>query len=395
MKLGYTSIYGKNATAWLDRKAGIRRSLNEGGTSSSKTYSIIQLLIDIAFATKEFLTISIISESLPHLKRGCIRDFLKIMGDSFNQSSWNKTESTYTFKNAIIEFFSADDSKRLRGGRRDILYINECNNVSYDSYRELDIRTRLFTFLDWNPVSEFWVHDNGLHNEPENRYIHSTYLDAKPVLPAEVVRNIESNKDKDPNWWNVYGLGKIGNVEGLVHSKFSQIDTMPDGGIVCFGLDFGFTNDPTALVVNKIIGENLYSDLLIYENGLTNIDIANIMQTQIHMRKYFDEIFADSAEPKSIEEIRRYGWNIKGCPKGPDSVLSGIQKINQFNQYWTKRSVEAIKEMRNYRYIKDKDGKLTNKPIDLFDHAIQARQYGVIGKIKSMENTSTVVSLKI
>jgi len=195
-----TRIYEENAQAWLSNK---RRVLNEGGTASSKTWSILQLLILIAQHTKVPLLTSIVSESLPHLKRGAIRDFFKILDESLdNNPRYNKTEQTYTFGKGMIEFFGADEADKVRGPRRDILFINEGNNVPWETARGLDIRTAKFTFIDWNPVGEFWAHEHWV-GQPENAYIHSTYLDALDVLPAEVVANIESNKDKDPNLWNV------------------------------------------------------------------------------------------------------------------------------------------------------------------------------------------------
>ena len=168
--------------------------------------------------------ISIVSESLPHLKRGAIRDLFRVLDESAdNNPRYNKTEQTYNFGNSVIEFFGADEADKVRGPRRDILFINEGNNVPWETARGLDIRTRLFTIVDWNPVSEFWAHEYWV-NDPVSAYVHSTYLDAIDVLPAEVVTNIESYKDKDPNWWAIYGLGKLGKVEGLVYPFFEQVD---------------------------------------------------------------------------------------------------------------------------------------------------------------------------
>jgi len=379
VQLNTTTIYEQNIEAW---QGGKRRALNEGGTSSSKTYSILQILILIARGAKSQFLISVVSESLPHLKRGCIRDFQNILGNEFDGNLYNKTEHTYNFGNGVIEFFPADEPSKMRGGRRDILFINEANNVSYDSFRELDIRTRLFSFLDWNPVSEFWVHENGLITQPENAYIHSTYLDAVDVLPREVIDNIESNKN-DPNWWNIYGLGKLGKIEGLVYPSFEQIDYIPNKDVF-YGLDFGYSNDPTVLVKCAINGNDLYSQELIYEAGLTNDDIAHRMD-ELGVRRNYDEIFADSAEPKSIAEIHKFGFNIKPCPKGADSVEYGHQKIRQFNQYWTKDSLKCIKEQRNFRYIPDKDGKFTDKTTHQFSHGMDARRYGVIGLLSRTE----------
>jgi len=366
-----TSIFEKNAEAF---HGGKRRAFNEGGTSSSKTFSILQFLILVARAAKVAALISVVAETFPHLKRGCLRDFMQIMGDAFDRECWNKTDSIYDFGRAKMEFFSADDSSKLRGARRDVLFLNEANNISFDSYRELDIRTRRFVFLDWNPVAEFWAHEQGLLSAPENAYIHSTYQDAREVLPPEVVANIESNRDKDPNWWSIYGLGLVGKVEGLVYPYFEQEDALPTGGNEFFGLDFGYSTDPTALVKCVIRGEELHCQELIYEKGLGNDAIAHRM-SELGIRKHHDLIIADSAEPKSIDEIRRYGFNIQGCSKGPGSVEHGEQKVRQYKQFWTKDSLNGIKEQRNFRYIPDKDGKLTDKTNHTFSHLMDSRRY--------------------
>ena len=381
MNLQTTRVFEQNALAYSRKKTLL---INQGGTSSSKTYSILQLLIIIAVYAKVPTMISVVSESLPHLKRGAMRDYQVIMGEDFRADAWAATDKIYTFGRGKIEFFGADDASKLRGGRRDILFINEANNISRDAFDELDVRTRACTIIDYNPVSEFWAHD--LMASPENLWknrIHfnkSTYLDAKHVLPPETVAKIESRRG-DPNWWHVYGLGEVGNIEGLVHPSFSVVDEMPSGGIEFYGLDYGYSQDPTALVRNVILGQDLYSDQLIYESGLMNDQIAKRFE-QVGVRKNYDEIFADAAEPKSAAEIRRYGYNIRGAPKGEDSVRTGIQLVNQYKQHWTKRSVDCIKEQRNYRYIETADGKITEKPMDDFNHGMDARRYALAGKIQ-------------
>ena len=387
MKLTTTRIYQENAEAWLGAP---RRVLNEGGTASSKTYSILQLLILIAQNTKSPLIISIVSESLPHLKRGAIRDFFRILDESpDNNPRYNKTEKVYTFGKGKIEFFGADEADKVRGPRRDILFINEANNVPWETARGLDIRTAKFTFADWNPVSEFWAHENWVGQEG-NAFVHSTYLDAMAVLPPEVVANIESNKDKDPNWWNVYGLGLLGKVEGLVYPFFSQVEALPLHGQMVYGLDFGFSGDPAVLIRNKLFAGEVYSEELFYERGLTNQDIAAKM-VELGVQKHSDEIWADSAEPKSIEEIYRHGFNIKGAPKGPGSVEYGHQKVRQYRQYWTKDSVNCIKEQRNFRYIADKNGKLTEQTTHIYSHGMDARRYAIMGAFEPVETESIVV----
>ena len=391
MELRFTSVFERNSKAWHNKLNGTRRAVNQGGTRSSKTYSILQLLILIAQHTKQDLIISVVSESLPHLKRGAIRDFFDLMGESSsNNPRYNMSDHVYDFSHdglkILFEFFPADEPAKLRGGKRHILFINECNNVAFDAFRELDIRTEIFTFLDYNPVSEFWLHESGMLSNPENTYIHSTYLDALNVLPTEVVKNIVETAKNDPNWANVYAKGQLGSVEGLVYPAFTVVDALPDHGQVVYGLDFGFAGDEAALVKNLIIAPHdnkpgeVYSQEIIYSKNLTNQDLSARMETA-GLKKHYDEIFADSAEPKSIEELNRLGWNVKPCQKGEGSVEFGHQKLRQYKQFWTKDSLNGIKEQRNFRYIQDKDGKLTEKTTHNWSHCMDARRYGAVSMI--------------
>lgn len=378
MNIVMTNVWRRNVAAFY--KPGIRRAVNQGGTSSSKTFSIIQLLIFLAEHYPRKILISVVSESVPHLFRGALRDFFKIMGDRFRDDNWSKSHHIYTFASGSqIEFFSADDSSKLRGGRRDILFINECNNVSYDGYMELDKRTRMFTFLDYNPVSEFWVHDMVIPY-PENSYIHSTYLDALPVLEPSVVKNIEVERERDQNWWNVYGLGNVGRIEGLVYPFFNICEEFPTLASYneVYGLDFGSTVDPTALVQNRIWQKKLYSKELIYQRDMTNYAISQKME-ELGMQKHHDIILADSSEPKSIKEIADAGWNIIGVEKPQGSVEYGHQKVRQYEQWWTKDSPNCVKEQRNFMYIKDRDGHLTEKTTHFFSHGMDARRYAIMG----------------
>ena len=371
--------------------SGKRRILHEGGTSSSKTYTILQVLQLIAEEAVDTLLISIVSETMPQLRKGAMKDFFDILGESpDNNPYFNKGFSTYRRPSwkGWFEFFGADEADKTRGPRRNILFINEGNRVQWEAARNLDVRTDRLTIVDWNPTSKFWAHKYW-KDEPENAYIHSTYLDALDVLPSQVVKDIEFWKDKDPNWWNIYGLGRLGKIEGLVYPLFGQVDSLPSGDDHN-GLDFGYSNDPTVLVRSVIRGDELYSQELIYETGLTNQDISYRMEEE-GLKKHYDEIFADSAEPKSIEELYRMGWNIKPAPKGPGSVEYGHQKVRQYKQYWTKDSTNCIKEQRNYRYIEDKNGKLTDKTTHTWSHGMDARRYGVIGKVEPIEQEQIVI----
>ena len=375
MELLTTGVYEKLAQAWIDKK---RHIWMEGGTAASKTWSALQLLALIARHSKTPILVSIVSESLPHLKRGCLRDWFSILGESPNANPrYNMSDHIYSFGNCRVEFFPADEPSKLRGGRRDILFVNEVNNISYDSFRELDSRTRRCTIADWNPTCEFFVHEQGLLKDVDSVYIHATYKDALDVTPPEVVKNILAMGDRDPNWENVYIKGLLGKVEGLVYPHFEQVDALPVGDSF-YGLDFGFSTDVTALVKCVIVDGCLCSQEMIYETGLTNQDIAARMES-LGVRKRYDEIFADSAEPKSIEELCRLGFNVKPATKGPGSVEYGYQKVKQYKHFWTQDSLNGIKEQRNFRYITDKDGKLTDKTTHTWSHIMDARRYAVVG----------------
>ena len=381
MSWNTTVVYEKVARAWVDGK---RHIWVEGGTAASKTYSIIQLLILIAQHTKSPLLISVVAESVPHLKRGVIRDFLNILGDTFDDKHWNKTDSIYTFGLGKIEFFSADEPSKLRGGRRDVLFINEVNNIAYNSFRELDARTRLCSIADWNPTSEFFFYENRLSDDLDSVFIHATYLDALNVIPPEVVANILAMGERDPNWKNVYIDGKLGKIEGLVYPFFEQCDSLPSGDRF-YGLDFGFSGDPAALVKCVIRGNELHCHEVFYETGLTNQDIVR------RMADIKEPIYADAAEPKSIEEIYRLGFNIKPAPKGPGSVEFGHQAVRQYKQFWTKDSINCIKEQRNFRYTTDKNGRLTENTTHMWSHGMDARRYAIAGHSQPVERESVVV----
>jgi len=280
-----------------------------------------------------------------------------------------------------MEFFSADDPSKQRGARRDILFLNEVNNIPYDAFRELDARTRLCTIADWNPTSEFFFHEHKLRDDDSSSYIHATYRDALEVVPKEVIDNILAMGRKDPNWANVYLEGKLGKIEGLVYPYFEQVDALPSQGSIVYGLDFGFSNDFTVLTKNAIFENEVYSEELIYEVGLTNPDISRLMEEK-GVIKHNDLIIADCAEPKSIQEIFDHGFNIKPCIKGPDSVEFGHQKLRQYKQFWTKDSLNCIKEQRNFRYIPDKDGKLTDKTTHRWSHGMDSRRYAMVAVAK-------------
>ena len=352
-----------------------RVKIIQGGTSAGKTYGIIPILITKAstYANQE---ISIVAESIPHLRRGALKDFLRIMKSTnrFYEQRFNKSLLRYEFANgSVIEFFSADDSSKLRGARRDILYINECNNVNFESYNELSIRTKKEVYLDFNPANEFWVHTE-LKGETDSDFLILTYKDNE-ALDERIVKEIEKNRDKAltsaywANWWRVYGLGEIGMLEGVVFSNWKIIDTIPnEAKLIGIGLDFGYTNDPTAIIeIYNYNGQRIVNELK-YQTGMLNSDIAKELPKNV-------VVYADSSEPKSIDEIRRYGITIKGVTKGKDSINYGIDIMQQQNYLVTSQSTNLIKELRAYCWDQDKTGKQLNKPQGKQDHGIDALRY--------------------
>jgi phage terminase large subunit len=352
-----------------------RLKIIQGGTSAGKTFGILPVLIDKC-AREKGLEVSVVAETIPHLRRGALKDFLKIMRwtGRYVEDRFNATLLRYEFANgSSIEFFSADNASKLRGARRDILYINECNNVTFDAYLELSIRTKKEIYLDFNPANEFWVHTE-LKDEPDADFIILTYKDNE-ALDESIVRQIEKNRDKAAtssywaNWWRVYGLGEVGSLEGVVFDNWKEIDKIPDEArLVGIGLDFGYTNDPTAAIeIYNWNGQRIVNEI-VYRTGMLNSDIAKILPSGV-------TIYADSSEPKSIDEIRRYGKTIKGVTKGKDSIKYGIDVMQRQSYLVTKQSTNLIKELRSYCWDVDKNGVRQNNPAGGNDHAIDALRY--------------------
>jgi len=351
-----------------------RIKIIQGGTSAGKTFGILPILIDKA-AKQPGLEISVVAESIPHLRRGALRDFLKVMKwtNRFVDDRFNKSLLKYEFANgSFIEFFSADDSSKLRGARRDILYVNECNNVNFEAYNELSIRTKKEVYLDFNPANEFWVEE--IKEDKEADFIILTYKDNE-ALDIGIVDQIEKNRLKAEtstywrNWWKVYGLGELGMLEGVVFSNWKQIDTIPkEARLVGIGLDFGYTNDPTSCIEIYKHNDKRILNEIVYQTGLLNSDISKKLPKDV-------PVYADSAEPKSIADIQRYGITIKGVTKGRDSINYGIDVMQREEYLVTSNSTNLIKELRSYCWDTDKTGKRLNKPIDNYNHAIDAVRY--------------------
>jgi phage terminase large subunit len=383
LKIQATTVFQNN---W---NATTRFVVNIGGSRSTKTYSILQLLIVKALESNEPLVISIVRKSLPSLRISVMRDFLDILKqlDLYNVEHHNKTENTYILKNTLFEFFSIDDAQKRRGTKRDILFINEANELSYEDFFQLNIRTTQQVFMDFNPSEQFWFNDN-LQSRDDVTIIHSTYKD-NPYLNEEQIKEIERLQQTDLQYWTVYGLGEFAGSFTRVYS-YIPVDDIPinSAKLVALGLDWGYSNDPTALVEIWKYNDDLYLNELIYSPNMTNQDIGEAMK-QYNIDRYI-EIIADSAEPKSIEEVRRMGFNIKPAQKGPDSVLNGIDILKRHRIHVTKQSVNIIKELNGYKWITDKDGNKLNKPIDMFNHALDATRYVALNKLTNKSTSYTI-----
>ena len=358
-------------------KAKTKFVISQGGTSASKTYSMLQLLY-LKAQKHPGLHISVVAESLPVLKRGALKDFINMLKQEevYKEENHNKTNNTYEINGSVIEFFSVDDSSKARGARRDILFVNEANNIHWETFSELYIRTKGQNYIDFNPVSSFWAHEKlMLLPQEEWTFIKSTYRDNN-LLDKSIVRAIELKAKNEPEWAKVFADGEIGSNEGLVFHNWGLCDKMPDEPKwEKWGIDFGFTNDPSTCIHVMLSEGELWIDEIIYERGLINRDIYERVKDIPNA-----EFIADSAEPKSIEELSRMGLYIKGAQKGPDSIRLGIDLIKKYKMNITKRSTNLIKELRNYQWRKMQDGSFENKPIDAWNHGIDSVRYVLLDK---------------
>jgi phage terminase large subunit len=368
--------------------------INQGGTSSGKTYAIEQVLFCLA-CEKDKQVITIVGQDIPNLKAGALRDALTI----YNKSSqlkklvknFNKTDRIFEFYNgSLIEFKSYGSAQDAKSGKRDYLFINEANGIDWNIYTELALRTRTKIFLDYNPNTEFWVHDN-LIGKPGVELIISDHRH-NPFLEESMSIKIESTKDEDPERWKVYARGLTGRVTGLVFNNWFICDVIPhDATLIAVGLDFGFTNDQTGCIeVYKQNGE-LWIDELFYETGLTNKDVADKLSAA--GIKKSTEIIADSAEPKSIEELNRLGWYVKGAKKGADSINNSIDILKRYRWNITRRSINLKKELEQYKWKVDRAGKSLNKPVDTWNHLIDPLRYVALNKLKIKMTTRPISRL--
>ena len=385
MEFDTGKIYDDTLTSIADGKEVV---VNKGGTRSGKTWSLLQCCVWLAANQKNKL-ISVVGESVPFLKRGAMRDFKTMLGNDWRSEWWNATDKVYTIPTtgSSIEFFSADNEGKVHGSSRDYLFINECYFIDWEIYRQLAVRTRRAILLDYNPRSRFWV-DEWLIGKPNVELIHSTYKD-NPHLTDRQIAEIESYQKTDPNWWRVYGEGETGSVEGLVYTNWRIVHDYPtECKREFYCIDFGFTNDPTAILHVKLQGGELWVDEIAYRPGMLNQDIVKELQDAGVPRNA--QIVCDSAEQKSIAEINNLGgYRAVPVSKGKGSIVAGITAVQAYTINVTQRSLGTIDELRNYSWRRDINGSYINEPLDRYNHSLDALRYGVTTFLQAVKRYAT------
>lgn len=369
-----SALYRKNFNSTSDIV------VNQGGTSSGKTYAILQVLF--AKAISETCIITVVGQDIPNLKVGALRDAIDIHNgdDAIKQQVvfYNRSDRVFSFMNgSIMEFNSYDNDQDAKSGKRDYLFVNEANGIQYNIYEQLSLRTRKQVYIDYNPDTSFWVHDK-IIPLPNTELIISDHRH-NPFLSEKIRDKIEGLKSKDLDLWKVYARGITGRIEGLIFKKWYILnEDFSNKNLIGYGIDFGFTNDPTTLIEVRMQDGELYVKELIYETGLTNQDISSKMEALGVSKSAL--IVADSAEPKSIEELRRLRWTIDGVKKGKDSVMFGINLLKGYAINVHASSVNLIKELEQYKWKVNKNGDSLNVPIDEYNHAIDALRYLIMHK---------------
>ena len=376
LKIKATPVFYANKKAYEE---GYPIICNEGGSRSSKSYSVVQLLIHIAISNPN-TRISMVSHSLPHIKRGVYRDFKNILEqwNIWDEKDFRYTDFIYTFKNgSYIELFGLEDPDKAKGPARDILFVNEANLISKALFDQLLIRTTGQSFLDWNPADFIsWVYE--VADNPNNKRIHSTYLNNITNLSESQVRNIEQYKDlPDDFMWKVYGLGERGSAKEIIYTQWKQYDEAPQGDVF-YGLDFGYVHPAALVKVTHYEGQNYFEEI-VYQSGLTLSDLSRLIKEKLPERA---TIYADAAEPKSIEELYRQGFNIKPAQK---DVWAGIVKMKSYPINLHYNSKNLRREFMSYKWKKDKNDNVIEEPVKANDDLMDACRYAVFTHLTKLK----------
>ena len=379
MKLLQTTVKSNIVCKHLDQSTK-KIIIEQGGTRSGKTYNILIWIIFYYAPHNRKKIITICRKTYPALRATVMRDFFEILRnqDMYRDHFHNKSSSEYILYDCLVEFISLDMPQKIRGRKRDLLFINEANDLAYEDWQQLIFRTTGRIIIDYNPSDEFhWIYEKVKTREDADFFI-TTYKD-NPFLEKSIKQEIERLRHTDKNYWRIYGEGLVGAGKSLIFN-FTPIDNVPREAIfLSYGMDFGYTNDPTTLLEVYKQDDNLYFNELIYQTGMTNRDIGNMLQNlNINSRA---EIYADSSEPKSIDEIRTMGFNIRPATKGRDSVNIGIDMLKRYNLYITKTSHNTIKEFKHYKWKEDKSGNVLNQPLDMYNHTTDAIRYATYTKL--------------
>lgn len=354
-----------------------RITVEQGGTRSGKTYNILLWIITSFSPNNKGKVVTICRKSFPSLRASVMRDFFEILRgmQMYREDYHNKSSNEYWLNGNLIEFISLDQPQKIRGRKRDVLYLNEANELFFEDWQQLIFRTKGKVILDYNPSDAFhWIYERIIPREDCDFY-QTTYKD-NPFLDGAIVSEIERLRHTDEDYWRIYGLGERGSSRATI---FQYTTGEQQGNLVAYGLDFGFTNDPTSLVKVTKQGDSLHFKEMIHSTGLTNPDISDKLASLGLTRR--DEIWADSAEPKSIEELHRMGWNVKPTAKGKDSIMAGIDILKRHKLVVTSDSPNIIKELQNYKWQEDKNGNLLNRPVDKYNHAIDAIRYATFNRL--------------
>jgi phage terminase large subunit len=372
-----TKIYTNKVYKHL-QESDKRITIEQGGTRSGKTYNILMWIIFEYTYEHTDKVITICRKTFPSLRASVMRDFMEILRihDIYIEELHNKSSHEYYLNGNLVEFISLDQPQKIRGRKRNLLFINEANELFFEDWQQLVFRTDGKIILDYNPSESFhWIYDKVIPRDDSDFY-QTTYKDNKFLDPV-IIQEIERLRGTDEDYWRIYGLGERGMSRATIFQF--QIAEEAKGQVVAYGLDFGFTNDPTALIKVYKDGDNLYLEEKLYHTNLTNQDISQKL-TELGMTRY-DEIWADSAEPKSIEELHRMGWNVKPTAKGADSVMAGIDILKRHKLHIVKGSPNLTKELQNYKWQEDKNGNLLNRPIDAFNHLVDAMRYATFNRL--------------